>query len=168
MTVRNPFDLFLRFNNNSVRAEDRSKSLRIIKTIKKENRIGTGIGKTWVFKALAGDFKVKTSPTQLFLDTSPVIPNTDLVNVHPLIKRLISKEMPTKALGIPPAGRISLFLVNWQKLTSNQDILTVTKGYTIRFIKVPFQQKILNFTRMHKKQIALVDLKLKEMSRKGQ
>ena len=46
MTVRNPFDLFLRFNNNSVRAEDRSKSLRIIKTIKKENRIGTGIGKT--------------------------------------------------------------------------------------------------------------------------
>ena len=38
------------------------------------------------------DFKVKTSPTQLFLDTSPVIPNAELVNVHPLIKRFLFKR----------------------------------------------------------------------------
>ena len=46
-------------------------------------------------------------------------------------------------------------------------MLSVVKGYTIPLTKIPFQQKISNFTRMNKKQIALVDLELKEMSRKG-
>ena len=85
-TVRSPFDLALHFNNNnSVKAEGKSKSLRIIEAIK-QNKIGAGAGKTQIFKAVVGDFKVKTSPTQLFLDTSPIIPNVELVNVHPLIK----------------------------------------------------------------------------------
>ena len=47
------------------------------------------------------------------------------------------------------------------------DILSVVKGYRIPFIKIYFQQKIPNFTRMNKKQIALVNLELKEMLRKG-
>ena len=75
--------------------------------------------------------------------------------------------MLTKAVDIPPAGRISHFLVNWKKLTLNQDILPVIKGYTIPLIKITFQQKIPNFTRMNKKHVALVDLELKEMLRKG-
>ena len=73
----------------------------------------------------------------------------------------------TKAVDISPAGRISHFLVYWQKLTLNQDMLSVVKGYTIPLIKILFQQKISNFTRMNKKQLALVNLELKEMSRKG-
>ena len=44
--------------------------------------------------------------------------------------------------------------------------MSAVKGYTIPLIKIPFQQKIPNFTRMNKKQIALVDLKFKEMLRK--
>ena len=116
---------------------------------------------------MTGGFKVKASPTQLFLDTSVVIPNVELVNVHPLIKHLFSKEMLTKAVDIPPAGSISHFLVNWQKLTLNQDILSVVKSYRIPFIKIPFQRKIPNFTKMNKKLITLVDLELKEMLRKG-
>ena len=80
------------------------------------------------FQGMAGDCKVKASPTQLFLDTSPVISNVELANVHLLIKRLFSKDMLTKAVNIPPAGRISHFLANWQKLTLNQDILSVVKG----------------------------------------
>ena len=63
----------------------------------------------------------------MFIDKSQVTTNTDLVNIHALIKPLFSKEMLTKAVNIPPAGRISPFLVNWQKLTSNQDILLVIK-----------------------------------------
>ena len=164
--VRSPFDLALRFNSNSVRAEGKNKSLRIIEAIEL-NKIGAGAGKTRIFKAVAGDCKVKASPTQLFLDTSPVISNVELANVHLLIKRLFSKDMLTKAVNIPPAGRISHFLVNWQKLTLNQDILSVVKGYKIPFIKIPFQRKIPNFTKMNKKQIALVDLELKEMLKKG-
>ena len=146
--------------------DGKSKSLLKIEAIKL-NKIGAGAGKTRIFKAVAGDFKVKASPTQLFLDTSPVIPNVELVNVHPLIKRLFSKEMLTKAVNIPPAGRISHFLVNWQKLTLNQDILPVVKGYKIPFIKMPFQRKIPNFTKINKKQIDLVDLELRRMLTKG-
>ena len=107
----------------------------------KQIAIGAGAGKTRIFKAAAGDFKVKASPTQLFLDTSPVIPNVKLVNVHSLIKRLFSKEMLTKAVNIPPAGRISHFLVNWQKLTLNQDILPVVKGYKIPLSRYLFNEK---------------------------
>ena len=118
-TVRSPFDLALHFNNNnSVKAEGKSKSLRIIEAIK-QNKIGPGAGKIRIFKAVVRDFKVKASPAHLFFDTSPVIPNAELVNVHPLIKFLFSKEMLTEAADIPPAGRISHFLVNWQKLTVN-------------------------------------------------
>ena len=65
-----------------------------------------------MFKMVAGNFKAKTSPTELFLNISPVIPNAELVNVHLLIKRLFSKEMLTKIADIPPAVRISHFLVN--------------------------------------------------------
>ena len=43
----------------------------------------------------------------------------------------------------------------------------MVKGYRIPFIKIPFQRKIPNFTKMNKKQVALVDLELKEMLRKG-
>ena len=66
--------------------------------------------------------------------------------------------MLIKAVDIPPAGRISHFFVNWQKLTLNN---------ILSFIEVPFQQNIPNFTKMNKKQIALVDLELKELFRKG-
>ena len=59
-----------RFNNNSIRAGGKSKSQRVIQAIK-QNKIGAGAGKTRTFKAVAGDFKVKTLPTQLFLHTSP-------------------------------------------------------------------------------------------------
>ena len=120
-----------------------------------------------MFKTVAGNFKAKTSPTQLFLNISPVIPNAELVNVHLLSKRLFSKEMLTKTADIPPGVRISHFLVNLKKLTLNRDILSVVKGHRISSIKIPFEQKIPNFTRMNKKQITLVYLKLKEMLRKG-
>ena len=39
--------------------------------------------------------------------------------------------MLTKTVDIQPAWRISQFLVNWQKLTFNQDILSAVKGYTV-------------------------------------
>ena len=69
--------------------------------------------------------------------------------------------MLTKAADIPPSEEISNLLVNWQKLTLNQ------KGYSLPFIKIPFQQKLPNVTRMNQEQIALVDLELKEMLKKG-
>ena len=81
--------------------EGRSKSLWIIEVTKK-NKIGTGAQKTQAFKAVVG-FKVKTSRTQMFLDTSLVISNEELEKVHPLLKRLYSKEILIKAADIPLA-----------------------------------------------------------------
>ena len=75
--------------------------------------------------------------------------------------------MLAKVVYIPPAGTISHFLVNWQKLTLNQDIRVTIKAYNILFMKVSFQQKIPNVTRINPKKITLVDLELKEMLRKG-
>ena len=43
----------------------------------------------------------------------------------------------------------------------------MVNGYTIPFIKKPFQEKVPHFMRMNKKQTAPVDLELKEMLRKG-
>ena len=77
----------------------------------KENKIGAETGKTQLFTAVAQGFKVKASPTQLFLDTSPVIKT--------LIKRDVNKSSK-------------------QTLTLNQNFLSVVKGYTILFIKIPF------------------------------
>ena len=49
----------------------------------KKNKIGGGAGKTQIFKAVVGGFKVKKSPTQSFLYTSSVIPNAKFVKfVH--------------------------------------------------------------------------------------
>ena len=39
----------------------------------------------------------------MFIDKSQVTTNTDLVNIHALIKPLFSKEMLTKVVNIPPA-----------------------------------------------------------------
>ena len=163
---KKPFRSCPSFQQQQHKSRGQKQIAKIIEAIK-QNKIEAGAGKTRNFKAVAGDFKVKAPPTHLFLDTSPVIRNIELVNVHPLMKRLFSKEMLTKAVDIPPTGRISHFLVNCQKLILNQDTLSLVKGYRIPFIKIPFQWKIPNFTKMSQKQVALVDLELKEMLRKG-
>ena len=75
--------------------------------------------------------------------------------------------MLTKAVGLLLAESMSQFFVIWQELTLNQGILSVVKGYTKLFIKIPFQQKIPNFPNINQKQIALVDLELKDILRKG-
>ena len=77
----------------------------------KENKTGAETGKAQIFTAKAQGFKVKASPTQLFLDTSPVIKT--------LIKRDVNKSSK-------------------QTLTLNQNFLSVVKGYSILFIKIPF------------------------------
>ena len=80
---------------------------------------------------------------------------------------LVSKEILVKGVDIPLIGRIGHFLVNWQKLSLKQDILSVVKGYKIPFIKITFQQKVPSFMRMNKKKIALMEGELKEVLTKG-
>ena len=79
--------LALRFNSIIIRAEEKIKLLRMIEAMK-QNKIEAAAGKTRIFKVVALDIRVKVSPTQLFLGISPVTNNVELVNVHPLTKRL--------------------------------------------------------------------------------
>lgn len=55
---------------------------------------------------------------------SPVIPNSELINILSLTKSLFSKEILAKAVGIPPAERRYQFLVNWQKGAFNYYVRT--------------------------------------------
>ena len=67
-----------------------------------------------------------------------LIPEESLTNVHPLEKHLLTGKTPNLQL----AGRLAHFIKNWKKLTPDQEISSVVKGYVIRFWKVPVQRTI--------------------------
>ena len=69
---------------------------------------------------------------------SELIPEESLTNVHPLVKSLLTGKIPNLQL----AGRLAHFSNNWEKLTQDQEILSVVKGYVIPFFKVPVQRTI--------------------------
>ena len=62
----------LSFQQQQLKSGGQKQSLRVIEAIK-ENKTGAGTVKARVLKVVVGDLKVKTSPTRLFLDTSPLI-----------------------------------------------------------------------------------------------
>ena len=132
--VRNPFDLALRFNNYSVIAEGKNKSLRIIEVIEL-NKIGARAGKPQIFKAVAGDFKVKASPTQLLPVTSPVIPNVDLE----LGKFGDNDQLPKKEL--TPKVTILLALTTSSRISAPHildlnHMINTSQYYEFRFHKL--------------------------------
>ena len=56
----------------------------------------------------------------------------DFSNVHPLIKTFfLKKETPN----IPPAGTLKFFINNWQKVTTDQVILSYLEGYKIPLVE---------------------------------
>ena len=108
---------------------------------------------------------MKTSPNLLFLDTYLVIPNAELENVHPLIKRLYSKEMLTKAVDIPLAGRISHAIVNWKKLTLKQDILS--KGLHLTIYQHTFSTKKSQFVVNEQEANCSCGFRIKDVEERG-
>ena len=74
----------------------------------------------------------------------PQLVNLPSQKVHSLVKGLYSKEIfPNLKL----AGRLSQFLMNWKKLTQNQEILSIVEGYQIPFLKEPVQSKLPHSTK---------------------
>lgn len=55
----------------------------------------------------------------------------DFSNVHPLIKTFFLK----KETNIPPAGTLKFFINNWQKVTTDQVILSYLEGYKIPLVE---------------------------------
>ena len=91
------------------------------------------------FKAVRGTItNVKLTAEHTPLVSKPkipyIVPNADLTKVYPVVKKLfIGKIIPS----VPLAGHLKHFLISWEMLTRDQDILFAV----ISFSKKP-QKKI--------------------------
>ena len=84
--------------------------------------------------------------------------------IHPLIKRLFSsKSIPD----VPLAERFKHFVGAWMKITQDQKILDIVKGYKIPFHSKTFQSKIPSQPIVSQEGEELVKLEVKEMFKKG-
>ena len=62
------------------------------------------------------------------------------------------------------AGRLPYFITAWEKVTQDQEILSIVKGYEIAFVSLTSQEKIPNLS---KEQFSLLEQKGLEMLEKG-
>ena len=76
----------------------------------------------------------------------PLIKTATLEHVHPIIRKLFTKSIPN----VPLAGRLAYFIAAWEKITQDQEILSIVKGYEILFVSLPSQEKLPNLTEMSK------------------
>ena len=67
-----------------------------------------------------------------------LIPEESLTNVQPLVKFLFTGKIPNLQL----AGRLAHLSKSWEKLSQDQEILSVVKGYVIPFLKIRVQKTI--------------------------
>ena len=95
-------------------------------------------------------------------ELAPLIKIATLEHVHPVIRKSFTKSIPN----VPLAERLTYFIAAWEKITQDQDI-SIVKGYEIPFVSLPFQEKIPNLTKMSKEQFSLVEQEVLEMLEKG-
>ena len=105
----------------------------------------------------------KVVPVTSTSELVPLIKIATLEHVHSIIRKLFTKSIPNVQL----AGRLAYFIAAWEKITQDQDILSIVKGYEIAFVSLPFQEKIPNLTKMSKEQFSLVELEVLEILEKG-
>ena len=90
----------------------------------------------------------------------PVMINMeDLTHVHPILKKLFSKQKIPKCA---PAGRIKEFLPAWKLLTRDQEVLALVEGYQISLLMEPVQEKAPKVLKLNQEQQKQVDLEVKE------
>ena len=79
----------------------------------------------------------------------------ELPSAHQLVKKLFCN---LKIPAVPLAGRLVHFLGSWEKLTKDQNILQIVKGYRILFLcrlKQKREPKEINFSMQEKETISL-------------
>ena len=54
----------------------------------------------------------------------PLIKIATLELVYPIIRKLFTKSIPN----VPLAGRLAYFIAAWEKITQDQEILSIVKG----------------------------------------
>ena len=88
----------------------------------------------------------------------------DLTHVHPILKKLFSKQKIPKCA---PSGRIKEFLPAWKLLTRDQEVLALVEGYQISLLMEPVQEKAPKVLKLNQEQQKQVDLEVKAMLEKG-
>ena len=68
-----------------------------------------------------------------------LVPLKILEQVQPLVKEMYPGELKQN---VPLGGRISYFVLSWEKLTKDQEILEIVKGYKIPLLKTLVQENI--------------------------
>ena len=89
--------------------------------------------------------KTQVTRTATFKEIPQLIPLGELSSAHQLVKKLFCN---LKIPAVPLAGRLVHFLGSWEKLTKDQNILQIVKGYRIPFLCRPKQKgepKEINF-----------------------
>ena len=82
--------------------------------------------------------KTQVTRTATFFKKIPqLIPLGQLSSAHQLVKKLFCK---LKIPAVPLAGRLVHFLGSWEKLTKDQNIFQIVKGYRIPFLCRPKQK----------------------------
>ena len=88
----------------------------------------------------------------------------DLTHVHPILKKLFSKQkIPKCAL----AWRRRKFLPACKLLTEDQELLALIEGYQIPLLMEPVQEMAPKVPNLNQDQQKLVDLEVKVMLEKG-
>ena len=62
-----------------------------------------------------------------------------LIHVHPLIREMFPRELKQN---VPREERISYFFQSFEKLSKDQEILEIVKGYKIPLLRTQVQEKI--------------------------
>ena len=111
--------------------------------------------------------KVNTSLENLkevpFIYNSKLVALASVTLIHPVVRKLFIEEIPN----LPLAGRLSQFVKQWKKVTRDQEILSIVKGYQIPFTNLPLEEKSLNTIKMLEQQSLLFDQEISELLEKG-
>ena len=111
--------------------------------------------------------KVNTSLENLkevpFIYNSKLVVLASVTLIHPVVRKLFIEEIPN----LPLAGRLSQFVKQWKKVTRDQEILSIVKGYQIPFTNLPLEEKSLNTIKMLEQQSLLFDQEISELLEKG-
>ena len=68
-----------------------------------------------------------------------LVPLETLIHVHPLVREMFPRELKQN---VPREERISYFFQSFEKLSKDQEILEIVKGYKIPLLRTQVQEKI--------------------------
>ena len=89
------------------------------------------------FNVEVQQYKVNTSLENLkdvsYTNYSKLVPLVAMTLIHPVVRKLFTEETPN----VPLAGRLSPFVNQWRKITRNQEIFSIMKGYQNTIHKSP-------------------------------